>query len=452
MDAPEILTTASLRRAALVYMTVLLSVIGVAASAFAYLYAHDAATEFLDGQLRQIALNAGDGVSAADAPAQADQDPEDQFAVSIWDAQGKLVHASLPSVHIPPQARPGYSTAEAGGEEWRVYTTSDSRRTVQVAQQEVVRQEIAQTAALWAAAPVLIAIPLAWLVVGWAMNRVLARLNALSIELAERSVGATSPIALDGIPAEVAPLALSMNRLIVRLRDAVEAQKRFVSDAAHGLRTPLAGMQIQVENLSREARDAHDGATAALARGVRRASALVNQLLHLARLEEGAAAQDETVDVNALVLEFVADHAALAERKQVDLEVNLACQAVCRCDPGEVRALVSSLIDNAVRYTPSDGRNRCVHRATRRGLRRRSLEHGSVSPKGAEARVFDRFFRAAPQETEGTGLGLSIARRVAERHGFGLTVENRADGIAGVVARLSIPATGEAGRGAVGRR
>jgi len=452
MDAPEILTTASLRRAALVYMTVLLSVIGVAASAFAYLYAHDAATEFLDGQLRQIALNAGDGVSAADAPAQADQDPEDQFAVSIWDAQGKLVHASLPSVHIPPQARPGYSTAEAGGEEWRVYTTSDSRRTVQVAQQEVVRQEIAQTAALWAAAPVLIAIPLAWLVVGWAMNRVLARLNALSIELAERSVGATSPIALDGIPAEVAPLALSMNRLIVRLRDAVEAQKRFVSDAAHELRTPLAGMQIQVENLSREARDAHDGATAALARGVRRASALVNQLLHLARLEEGAAAQDETVDVNALVLESVADHAALAERKQVDLEVNLACQAVCRCDPGEVRALVSSLIDNAVRYPPSDGRIDVSIARRGGGFVVEVLNTGAFLPKGAEARVFDRFFRAAPQETEGTGLGLSIARRVAERHGFGLTVENRADGIAGVVARLSIPATGEAGRCAVGRR
>ena len=126
MDAPEILTTASLRRTALVYVTVLLSVIGLAASAFAYLYAHDAATEFLDGQLRQIALNAGGGVSPADAPAEADQDPEDQFAVSIWDAKGRLVHASLPSVHIPPQTRPGYANAEAAGEEWRVYTTGDS--------------------------------------------------------------------------------------------------------------------------------------------------------------------------------------------------------------------------------------------------------------------------------------------------------------------------------------
>ena len=330
MDAPEILTTGSLRRTALIYVTVLLSVIGLAASALAYIYAYDAATEFLDGQLRQIALNAGAGVSPADAPAQADQDPEDQFAVTIWDAQGRLVHASLPSVHIPHEIRPGYANAKAAGEDWRVYTAGDSRRMIQVAQQEVVRQEIAQTAALGAAAPVLIAIPLAWLVVGWAMNRVLARLNALSIELAERSVSATASIALDGIPAEVAPLARSMNSLIVRLHDAVEAQRRFVSDAAHELRTPLAGMQIQVENLSREARGAHEGATAALARGVRRASALVNQLLDLARLEESGAVQDETVAVNALVLEAVADHAAVADHKQIDLEVNFACQAVCR--------------------------------------------------------------------------------------------------------------------------
>ena len=304
-----------------------------------------------------------------------------------------------------------------------------------------MRQEIAQTAALVAAAPVLIAIPLAWLVVGWAMNRVLARLNALSIELAERSVSATAPIALDGIPAEVAPLALSMNSLIVRLHDAVEAQRRFISDAAHELRTPLAGMQIQLENFAREAQDAHRETAAALARGVRRASALVNQLLHLARLEQSGTALDEMVDVNALVLESIADHAAQAERKELDLEVNFACQAVCRGAADEVRALLSSLIDNAVRYTPSGGRvDVYIGRDDGRFVVEVS-NTGALLPKGAETRVFDRFFRAAPPETEGTGLGLSIARRVAERHAFGLTIENRPESETGVVARVSIPAT-----------
>ena len=450
MDAPEILRTASLRRTALVYVTVLLSVVGLAASACAYLYAHDAATEFLDGQLRQIALNAGTGVSPAAAPAPADQDPEDQFAVGIWDAGGRLVHASLPSVHIPRQARAGYANVEAGGEKWRVYTTSDSRYMVQVGQRQVVRQEIAQTAALGAAAPVLIAIPLAWLVVGWAMNWVLARLNALSVELAERSVRATTPIALDSVPREVAPLVQSMNSLIVRLQDIVKAQRQFVSDAAHELRTPLAGMQIQVENLSREGRD-DQGATAALARGVRRASALVNQLLQLARLEEGENARDEMIDVNALVLECVADHAAIADRRQVDLAVDFTSRAACRGAAEEARAVFSSLIDNAVRYTPTGGRVD-VSIARRDGhFVVEVFNTGDFLPKGAEMRVFDRFFRGSPQKTEGTGLGLSIALRAAERQGFGLIVENRADEVTGVVARVSIPASGETIRSAGGR-
>ena len=131
------------------------------------------------------------------------------------------------------------------------------------------------------------------------------------------------------------------------------------------------------------------------------------------------------------MLECVADHAALADRKQVDLEVNIGCQADCRGAPDEVRALLSSLIDNAVRYTPSGGRiDVSIERRDGRFVVEVS-NTGAGLPKGAEARVFDRFFRAAPQETEGTGLGLSIARRVAERHAFGLTVKNRADGIAG---------------------
>lgn len=440
MDAAESLRTASLRRTALIYVTILLSVVGLAASAVAYGYAHNAATEFLDGQLRQIALNAGPGVPATDAPAEADQDPEDQFAVTIWDADGRLVHASLPSAHIPRQIRPGFSNAEAGGEQWRVYTTGDGKCTVQVAQRDVVREEIARTAAFGAAAPVLIAIPLAWLVVGWAMNRVLAGLNALAIELAQRSVSATAPIALDGVPAEVVPLARSMNDLITRLHDAIEAQRRFVSDAAHQLRTPLAGMQIQVENLSRETPGPQRGAATALSRGVGRASALVNQLLHLARLEESDAGRNEMADVNSLLLECVADHAALADGKRVDLEVKIGCQAHCRGAPEEVRALFSSLIDNAVRYTPAGGR---IDVSIQRRDGRFAVEisnTGAGLPKGAEARVFDRFFRAAPRGAEGAGLGLAIARRVAERHAFGLAVENRVDGASGVVARVSIPA------------
>ena len=346
-----------------------------------------------------------------------------------------------------PPSRPSISRARTGratrtlkrGEKNGGSTRQgDSSRTVQVAQRDVVREEIARTAALGAAAPVLIAIPLAWLVVGWAMNRVLARLNAIAHELAKRSVGATAPIALDGIPVEVAPFARSMNSLIVRLHDAIDAQRRFISDAAHELRTPLAAMQIQVDNLSRETGSSHRRAAAAVSRGVRRATALVNQLLDLARLDEKDAPRDGAVDVNALLLKGIADHAPLAEEKGVDIEVNVERQVRCPGAPNEVRALFSSLIDNAVRYTPSGGRIDISIEEREILLHCRNRQYRSGPAGWRRGRVFDRFFRAAPQGTEGMGLGLAIASRVAERHGFALTVENRNDA-SGVVARVSIP-------------
>ena len=215
MDAPEILTTGSLRRTALIYVTVLLSVIGLAASAFAYLYAYDAATEFLDGQLRQITLNAR-ALSPADAPAQADQDPEDNAqSPSGMRRAGSSTRHSRPSTSPLRSGRAMQTPkprARTGGLHGGRPPAHDSGRAARM-----VRQEIAQTAALGAAAPVLIAIPLAWLVVGWAMNRGAGAPERAVIELAKRSVGAIAPIALDGIPAEVAPLARSMNSLIVRL-------------------------------------------------------------------------------------------------------------------------------------------------------------------------------------------------------------------------------------------
>lgn len=436
------MTPISLRRVALVWMTVLLAIVGVITIGIAFHYAHDEAAEFLDGQLRQIALNAGVGVPAANAPATVDQDPEDQFAITIWGADGRVVHASLPSVEIARQGRAGYANVVAGGEQWRVYTIGDAGRTVQVAQRETVREEIAQGAAIGAAAPIMIVIPLSWLVIGWAMNRMLGRLNALANDLGARSAAATEPIPLAGIPSEVAPLVESMNGLIARLQAATATQKRFLADAAHELRTPLAAMQIQVDALVASGQEGLDERRAALASGVRRASALVNQLLKLARLDEPAPTAGETIELGPLLIECVADHVALAESKGIDIGVNVMSSATIYGAADELRVLLANLIDNAVRYTPSGGKiDISVYRLDGEAVAE-VMDTGPGLPKGAETRIFERFYRAAPPDVEGTGLGLAIARRIAERNHFGLAVENRTDGRTGVVARVSIPARG----------
>ncbi|MBE7199801.1 MAG: two-component sensor histidine kinase [Parafilimonas terrae] len=423
---------ASLRRTTLGWMTALLAGIGLAAMVAAYALARIEAADFLDGQLRQVALNAGPGLPDADAPPAADRDPEDQLAVTIW-KDGQVLRGDR-GVDVRHPGRTGYANIVMGGELWRTYTTANGTTTVRVAQRDVVRAEFARNAALGAVAPLLLLVPLSWIVVGWAMNRALGRLDGLVHDLAGRGAAAQGPLPTRGVPTELVPLVEAMNGLILRLQAALAAQKRFVADAAHELRTPLAAMQIQIDSLQGERDDRGE----ALAGGVRRANRLVEQLLRLARLDDGAEARPASVDLGQLLLDCVADYVVLAQRKDIDLGVHVEAPATLRGSEDEVRVLFANLVDNALRYTPPGGQvdvrlmNRdgaCVVTV---------LDTGCGLPPGSEGRLFDRFFRAAPPDIEGTGLGLAIARRIAERNGLGLTVENRRDG-RGTLATVRLP-------------
>ena len=423
---------ASLRRTTLGWMTALLAGIGLAAMVAAYALARIEAADFLDGQLRQVALNAGPGLPDADAPPAADRDPEDQLAVTIW-KDGQVLRDDR-GVDVRHPGRTGYANVVMGGELWRTYTTANGTTTVRVAQRDVVRAEFARNAALGAVAPLLLLVPLSWIVVGWAMNRALGRLDGLVHDLAGRGAAAQGPLPTRGVPTELVPLVEAMNGLILRLQAALAAQKRFVADAAHELRTPLAAMQIQIDSLQGERDDRGE----ALAGGVRRANRLVEQLLRLARLDDGAEARPASVDLGQLLLDCVADYVVLAQRKDIDLGVHVEAPATLRGSEDEVRVLFANLVDNALRYTPPGGQvdvrlmNRdgaCVVTV---------LDTGCGLPPGSEGRLFDRFFRAAPPDIEGTGLGLAIARRIAERNGLGLTVENRRDG-RGTLATVRLP-------------
>ncbi len=432
------MTFNSLKRTALVWMTVLLALVGLATAVISYRLARDQAAEFLDGQLRQVALNAGIGPRAAAATPAFDQDPEDELAVTIWDADGRIAHASPPDLNIPRQKRGGFADVATNGERWRVYTASDDGRAVQVAQRMTVRDEIAQGAAIGAAAPVLILIPLSWLVVGWAINRTLGRLNFFARDIAERGASAVAPIPLAEIPTEVVPVVKSMNGLIERLSAALNAQKRFLADAAHELRTPLAAMQIQVESLSMATPASLAASKAALAQGVRRASALVDQLLRLARLDEPTQSASENVDIAQIILDCVGDYVVIADGKGVDLGVDAPTPARLVGNSEELRVLFSNLIENAVRYTPSGGAVDVSVRVQNSRAVVEVLDTGCGLAPGAQARIFDRFYRGAPG-TEGSGLGLAIARRIAERNGLALAVQNRSDGRRGVLAHVELP-------------
>jgi len=426
----------SLRWTALLWMTAMLSIVGIAGAAVSYRLASDEANAFLDSQLQQIALNACAGVPDTTDSLPSQHDSEDDFSVEIWNGAGEAFHASRSAVYIPRRSQAGFADVHAAGEDWRVYTSIDGARTVQVAHREVVRREIAQHAAISAAIPILVVIPLAWLLIGWALGRFLGRLTTLASAIAERSLDSKDPIPLEGVPKEVSPLVFGMNSLIERLHYALDQQRRFVSDAAHELRTPLTALCLQIENLQHELGQGAGACLSELERGTRRASALIDQLLRMARYDASREVDmAEPVDLPELLKSCLADQVPIAESRGVDLGITTMERAYILGAHNELKNLFANLIDNAVRYTPPGGAVDVSIRPCGERAVVKIADTGCGIPEDLLPRVFDRFFRAAPPGIEGNGLGLSIVKAIADRHDLEVELGLRDGG--GLVATVS---------------
>jgi two-component system, OmpR family, sensor kinase len=228
----------------------------------------------------------------------------------------------------------------------------------------------------------------------------------------------------------------AINGLIDRHQRAIEQQKQFVSEAAHELRTPLAALQIQVDNLRNQP---NAESVRELGDGIRRATAMVAQLLRLARLDapdlpgEGA-----DIDLKELVLSIISDFVPMSTRDGVDLAVAAKESIRIKASDAEVRLLFANLMENAIRYTPRGGSVEVSIERACSNARVEIRDSGIGIPEDALPRIFDRFYRAAPPDIEGTGLGLAIASKIAERSRFDLSVTNRTDG-KGVLAQVLIP-------------
>lgn len=439
----------SLRQTLMTHITVLLMIVGFAAAATAYVFVKHEVNSFQDNALQEVALNAG-LIYRHEIQPRIEAELEDQLVVQIWDHDGKLLHRSGPHVDIPYRTDLGYFDATAGGENWRVFRASDPQHAVQISQRWSAREEVAAYAAAGAAVPLIVAIPIAWLLIAWSVKRVLSGLGQLSADIGERSADARDALSLTGVPIEITPLVGAMNSLIDRHQQALETQRRFVSDAAHELRTPLAALQIQIDNLrARELSGPTRDIATDLLEGIRRAGYLVNQLMTMVRADASMEGEVETVDVAALVNLVVSGFVPIAETKGVRLIVDVEENIPMTTRASDVQLLLSNLLDNAVRYTGPGGRVNVHGKRLDGSAVIDIVDNGCGIPEAALPFLYDRFFRAAPPDIEGTGLGLAIARTAADRNGFHIAIENRTD-CRGAKATVKIP-LGSALAGAANR-
>lgn len=259
--------------------------------------------------------------------------------------------------------------------------------------------------------------PVVALLAWFGLQRGIQPLERLRRRLLDRRPGDLSPIDVREVPEEVAPLIQAFNGVMERLAASMRAEERFIADAAHQMRTPLAGLRTQLQFALRQ-RDPAD-LRASLERirlSVERATRMISQLLSLARSQSEAPPKFEPVDMNALVREVTQEWVEPALAKRIDLGFEgAAAPALVEGSPFLLHELLTNLIDNAVRYTPAGGK--VTARVSAHDFVLVEIEDNGVGIGEADRElIFERFYRVAGSEATGSGLGLPIVRSIAAQH------------------------------------
>lgn len=289
---------------------------------------------------------------------------------------------------------------------------------VQVAETEEKRTLLASNIIGGVLAAQFVLLPLALMLVWFGLSKGIAPLEEIRRTIRNRKLHDLSPINPTDAPEEIRPFIDSINDLMRRLSVSMQVQQRFVADAAHQMRTPLAGLKTQAELALRQ-RDLEgiEQTMRQIALGADRASRLINQLLALARAESHTPAGMQRLDLRALSESVTRDWVAQAQAGDIDLGYEAGTEAVpVEGNPLLLRELLGNLIDNAIRYTPAGGtvtvKVGCQGEAAVVDVE----DNGSGIPAAEQALVFERFYRVLGTETEGSGLGLAIVREIAELH------------------------------------
>jgi two-component system OmpR family sensor kinase len=405
----------SIRRNLLIALLSALLLVGVAASTATYLSARREANDLFDYQLRQMALSLRDQTLQTQTLLSPEFDYD--FIVQVWNPAGSLVYLSNQNILLP-QSGKGLDTLRVNGEAWRVFTLSNADKTVQVALPMSLRSDRAAGVALRSLIPVLASIPLFGLLIWLLVGRGLAPLAGIAKAIGKRAPGSLEPLSERGLPREVQPMVTELNGLLERLGRAIEARKRFTTDAAHELRTPLSALQLQLQVLDRaRSEDERREALEQLKAGARRANRLVEQLLTLARVEpDSAHAPAATVRLDRLAQTCVAEIEPLATARRIDLRLRRVEPAATLGDEHALRTLLDNLVENAIRYTPPGGRVAVDAFADAEGPMFAVTDNGPGIPPRDREHVFDRFYRVPGTSAPGSGLGLAIVKSIAETH------------------------------------
>lgn len=448
----------SLRGRLLVSVIAAVGIVWLGTAAWFALEVRAEARDFLDARLVESArmvrglLSRGEVRPGKDAPAriQRPSDGKDMpstLACQIWSAHGQLlaVSAGAPEAELASMAS-GFGVRTIKGQEWRVYALPFPEHGVRilVGERRDLRRALVGDIAAGMLLPFVVLAPLLAGLLWYGIRRGLKPLDRLGKTIEHRDPGSLTRISDESVPREARPLVASINRLFERLSQAFERERRFTSDAAHELRTPLAAVKTHVQVArSTDEPASRDRALGFLETAVDRSVHLVDALLLLARLDAGGRTSEGRAHPGTVVRAALqeCEPLALARGVAMSADVQERLPAVPIPEPA-LMAAVRNLLQNACCHLRSHGQVWIRLYEKDGAVTFEVQDDGPGIPEEELAKVRERFFRGSNAQGHGSGLGLSIVDQIAARYGCSFRLENVPDG--GLKASISLPATSDA--------
>lgn len=368
-------------------------------------------------------------------PSMLSEDPK--LAFQVWADRSRLIAQTpgAPASALKADFADGFASLMVDGKRWRVYSVADAshRKHVQVGRLHSELDAELQKKALVAMGVLTTLVCIVGLITFLAVRRSLRPVVALEESLKRRVAFDLTPLSTTHLPTELQPLVKAFNRLLTQLDEAVENERRFIGDAAHELRTPLAALQAQAHvALRARSTPEKDAALVKLIAVAERNTRLSEQLLDLARLNAGEHAPvREPADLSELVLHVAREFEVFAQTHQRRLLLDLS-PAHVECNIDEIGILLRNLVDNALRYTPSQGRVRIrcggVDSANGSAAYVEVADDGPGVPPEEREAIFRRFHRVPGNGGRGSGIGLSLVAGIARLHGASIVTGTGIDG------------------------
>ncbi|EJM35999.1 signal transduction histidine kinase [Pseudomonas sp. GM33] len=366
---------------------------------------------------------------------------ETKIAFQVWNARNEvLVHtASSPSFSQPP-VTPGFSdVVDLNNRHWRAFLLEDKQNKLRiwVGERDDVRMDLVDRIVRHTLWPnilgSLILAAMLWLAIGWGLKP----LVNMAATLRARHPGSLEPLQLTPLPTELEPMQAALNRMLAQIQEVMGRERRFIADAAHEMRTPLAVLRVHAQNLMEAGSEGERRASLEhLIAGVDRTSRLVNQLLTMARIEPKAGAQPPVpVDLAATVRDSLVQMTPWLLSKDLELVFDVSDNiGLVRVDPAAIDIALNNLVTNAANFSPRHGVITVKLVEKSKGYELSVEDEGPGIDEQDRDRLFERFYSRA--NDQGAGLGLTIVKAIAVRLGGQIKLENRITG--GLRATLEI--------------